>query len=352
MKFLDLIKNLTGKQKILLVIIFIIPFFLFEFINYCTVPDFSDKSIETITVEIPKGSTLQKISEILKSNGLIEDSELFKIWIMSLGKEKDIKAGHFEIPIGLNYAQLAKYLSQAKAKQLKVTLLEGWQIEEIAIKLKNEIGIDARIFIDLTKDTLFIRQFGIECNTLEGYLLPETYYFYWGMSEEAIIRMLVNNTLSIFDSTAQIQMEQLKMDMHEIITLSSIIEGEAILDNERTTISSVYHNRLKKRMKLQADPTIQYILNGPPRRILYRDLEIDSPYNTYKYYGLPPGPINNPGKNSILAAIYPEKTKYLYFVATGDGSHTFSRTGAEHARAKAKFNKVRREVRRQKKLSN
>jgi len=352
MNAVNYIKNLSGRQKSVIVLLMIIPFFICDLINYCTVPEFGDENVNTVTVKIPKGSTLQIIADSLKNKGLIEDTELFKIWIMSLGKEKDIKAGHFEIPIGLNYAQLAKYLSKAKAKQIKVTLLEGWQVEEIALELKNEIGIDADVFIELTKDTAFIQQFGFESNTLEGYLLPDTYYFYWGISEKPIISMLVNSCLAIFDSTAQVQIDKMKMNRHKILTLASIIEGEAILDEERTTISSVYHNRLNKRMKLQADPTIQYILDGPPRRLLFKDLEIDSPYNTYKYYGLPPAPINNPGENSILAAIYPEKTKYLFFVATGDGSHSFSNTATEHARAKAKFNKVRREVRRKNKLSN
>lgn len=120
---------------------------------------------------------------------------------------------------------------------------------------------------------------------------------------------------------------------------------EAIFDEERATIASVYFNRLKKGMPLQADPTIQFILDGPPRRLLLKDLEIDSPYNTYKYYGLPPGPINNPGKKSILATIFAEDTNYLYFVARGDGRHTFSNTLKEHNRAKLAFDKVRKEVR-------
>jgi len=144
----------------------------------------------------------------------------------------------------------------------------------------------------------------------------------------------------------------MKMTVSKILTLASIVEGEAIFDDERAVIASVYYNRLKKRIKLQADPTIQYILQGPPRRLLLKDLAIDSPYNTYMYYGLPPGPISNPGKNSIMAAIYPAKTDYLYFVARGDGRHTFSKTAAEHQRAKQQFDQVRREVYRKKRRSN
>jgi UPF0755 protein len=352
MKIVNYFRNLSGRQKSVIVLFLIMPFFICDLINYCTIPDYNNEEVKTIIVDIPKGSTLQTIADTLKINGLIEDTELFKIWIMSLGKEKDIKAGHFEIPLGLNYAQLAKYLSRAKAKQIKVTLLEGWQIEEIALKLNKELGINKERFIKLTKDTVFIKEFGIKSNNLEGYLLPETYFFYWGMSEKSIIEIMIKNCLALFDSSAQVQLNKLKMNQHKILTLASIIEGEAILDEERPTIASVYYNRLGKRIKLQADPTIQYILKGPPRRLLYKDLEIDSPYNTYKYYGLPPGPINNPGKNSINAAVYPEKSKYLYFVATGDGGHAFSKTAAEHARAKGKFNKIRREVRRKQNLSN
>ena len=352
MKIVKLINNLSSRQKSIIIIIVILPLIICSLVNYCTIPDLTNEMVNTVTVEIPKGSTLQTIADTLKNKGLIQDTELFKIWIMSLGKEKDIKAGHFEVPEGLNYAQLAKYLSQAQAKQLKVTLLEGWLIKDIASKLNEKLDIDEKVFVDLTKDTAFISELGIDQINLEGYILPDTYYFYWGMEEKLILKYLVNNCLSIFDSTALMQMDKLKMNKHQILTLASIIEGEAILDKERKTIASVYYNRLRRKIKLQADPTIQYILEGPPRRLLYKDLEIDSPYNTYKYYGLPPGPINNPGKKSIEAAIYPDTTKYIYFVATGDGGHAFSRTAAEHAKAKAKFNKVRREVRRNQKTAN
>jgi len=137
----------------------------------------------------------------------------------------------------------------------------------------------------------------------------------------------------------------------EIITLASIIEGEALYDVERPIISGVYHNRLQKRMKLQADPTIQYIIKDGPRRLLNKDLKIKSPYNTYLNKGLPPGPINNPGKESIIAALFPNENEYLYFVARGDGFHKFSKTEKEHLIAKKKFQKIRRQVRRRTKTN-
>ena len=128
---------------------------------------------------------------------------------------------------------------------------------------------------------------------------------------------------------------------HQVLTLASIIEGEAVLDHERSIVSALYHNRLRSRMRLQADPTIQYIIPDGPRRLFSADLEIESPFNTYIVWGLPPGPVNNPGLKSILAALYPAQVDYLYMVANGDGSHTFSRTMDEHLRAKRRFDRIR-----------
>jgi UPF0755 protein len=275
---------------------------------------------------------------------LITDKDLFILWVTTMGMDRSIKAGYYDVPLGLNHAQLVRYLAQAQAKEIKVTLLEGWNLKQMAQELAKILDLDQEKFLSLTKDTTFIKELGIDAVSLEGYLLPDTYFFYWGIEEKKVISSLVQQCLDIFTSEVMVHLDSINMTPHEIITLASIIEGEAIYDDERDIISGVYHNRLKRKIKLQADPTIQYILDGPPRRLLYKDLQIDSPYNTYKYYGLPPGPINNPGKKSILAAIYPAKTDYLYFVAKGDGRHTFTRSAAQHAREKAKFNKIRREV--------
>ena len=148
------------------------------------------------------------------------------------------------------------------------------------------------------------------------------------------------------------RMAEINLSENEVLTLASIIEGEAIFDSERPRISGVYHNRLKKRMRLQADPTIQYIIEDSPRRLLNKDLKIESPYNTYLNYGLPPGPINNPGIESIKAALYPEDVDFLFFVARGDGYHTFTRTEKEHNEAKKEFQKIRRKNKKSKKANN
>lgn len=343
------------KKNIILTIVtasfLIIAGLVFFVINYFKVPEIQ-KSSKKVTVIILKGESISAIADSLLAKNLIGDKDLFLFWITALEKDRSLKAGYYEIPLGLNYPQLIQYLSEARAKEMKVTLVEGWKVDDIIRELSQDLNLNESKFIELTQDSGFIGDLGIKANSMEGYLLPDTYFFYWGMDERQIIEFLVSQCFAIFDQRIMARLDSIGMTRHQILTLASIIEGEAIFDDERKLISSVYHNRLKRRIKLQADPTIQYILGGPPKRLLYKDLEIDSPYNTYKYYGLPPGPIKNPGKKSILAAIYPARTDYLYFVATGDGRHTFSKNAADHAKAKAEFNKIRREVYRKKKYEN
>jgi UPF0755 protein len=343
-------KKLTFFRKSIIIFILALPVVIVLIVDYIRVPELNEE-FERIAFIIDKGSSIDTIADSLLAKGLIKDKEIFILWLTTLDKDRLIKAGYYEIPKGLNYAQLISFLSKAPSKEIKVTLIEGWRIEEIAQELHKQINIEVDRFLFLAKDSIFIHKLGVKANSLEGYLLPDTYHFYWGVSEETAIKYLVNQCLAIFTDEVKNQITKYNMDIHNILTLASIIEGEAIVDDERKIISSVYHNRLNRRIKLQADPTIQYILDGPPRRLLLKDLEIDSPYNTYKYYGLPPGPISNPGKKSILAAIDPEKTNYIYFVARGDGKHSFSTNASEHQKAKAQFDQVRREVGRNKRLS-
>ena len=182
--------------------------------------------------------------------------------------------------------------------------------------------------------TKILEQYKVDASSLEGYLYPDTYYLYHDSSPEEIIDILLSEFWKKFDENLQDRANQLGFTVHEVVTLASIIVGEAMLDSERSTISSVYHNRLKINMKLQADPTIQYIIPGPPKTLSNRDLRIKSDYNTYQNYGLPPGPINNPGIASIKAALYPEDTNFLFFVAQGDGSHAFTTNEKDHEEAK------------------
>ncbi|MEX2088727.1 MAG: endolytic transglycosylase MltG, partial [Bacteroidota bacterium] len=179
------------------------------------------------------------------------------------------------------------------------------------------------------------------------YLMPDTYRFFWQTEEREIIERMVNEFKSFFVDSLKSRQKGMNMSLNQVLTLASIVEGETSLDRERTTVAGVYHNRLKRRMRLEADPTIQYIVPDGPRRLLYSDLKIDSPFNTYRNYGLPPAPIGSPGRLSILATLYPEQHAYLFFVADGTGGHKFSRNYAEHQRAVREWRRARRELQQQ-----
>jgi UPF0755 protein len=213
-----------------------------------------------------------------------------------------------------------------------VTIYEGLRGTQIARILKREVGIDSLKLVQQFGDTSLLRVSNHGAFSLEGFLLPDTYEFYWQVDEKEIVRDMLAEFRKFFSDSLQRQAHKMKMTIGQVLTMASIVEGETVLDRERPIIAGLYYNRLHRRMKLEADPTIQYIVPDGPRRLLYNDLKIDSPYNTYKNYGLPPGPINNPGRKSILAALYPAKHNYLYFVADGLGGHRFARTFDEHLR--------------------
>lgn len=297
---------------------------------------------------IHRGMSLQQIADSLAQQGFITARDRFIFADKILGWGNQLKAGRYALPPAASNLTLYKIFREGKAAQLRVTLPEGKTAEDFAGILRRALDIDSTDFVRLAQDSALARQLGVPAAHLEGYLYPDTYNFYWGTSPKDIIRVMVQEFHRRMEDSLAQRANELGLKLQEVVTLASIIEGEAMVDSERAIIAAVYHNRLRKGILLQADPTIQYIVPGPPRRLLKRDLEIDSPYNTYRYPGLPPGPVNNPGMASIRAALYPAGVEYLYFVATGDGSHRFSRTLSEHLKAKREFDKVRARVRREK----
>ena len=295
-----------------------------------------------VKVTIPKGASLNEVGITLKKNNIIQNKQFFQLAVKILGYEKDIPAGRFRIEkASTNYA-IIDQLVNGKQLTKKVTIREGWTISMIAKELDEKLGIKTHFFEDATHNKNLLDKWGIQAKSFEGYLFPNTYQFNENELPSDIINVMVQEYKRNLSDEMLVQMNQIKMSEQEVLTLASIIEGEAIYDKERAIISGVYHNRLKKGMRLQADPTIQYILEDGPRRLLNRDLKIVSPYNTYLNKGLPPGPINNPGIESIKAALFPTESDYLYFVARGDGYHTFSKTEKQHNKAKRDFQKVRR----------
>tara|TARA_B110000438_G_scaffold52507_1_gene52718 strand:- start:4942 stop:5991 length:1050 start_codon:yes stop_codon:yes gene_type:complete len=302
---------------------------------------------DSVKVTIPKGASLKEVSATLQDYNIIRNERSFQLAVKTLGYEKDMPAGRFKLVKASTNFDIIDQLVNGIQVNKRVTILEGWTIDIIAEELQDKIGVDPDEFKNACKNELLLWKWGISEESVEGYLFPNTYLF----SEEEDIQDIIGRMINQFKQRITVEfrdrMKELGMDEKEIITLASIIEGEAIYDRERPVISGVYHNRLNIGMRLQADPTIQYIIEGSPRRLLNKDLKIKSPYNTYLNEGLPPGPINNPGIESIKAALYPVETDYLYFVAKGDGYHTFSRTKEEHNIAKRKFQKIRRQLKKQ-----
>jgi len=338
--------------KIFFILIFLAVIITgYFFYNKIFLPPKGEFSKDPIEVKIKPGFSLRIIADTLESKGLITKKEDFILASKLFKNVNRLKAGRYFIPQGLSIYKVMNIIVKGKISNIKVVIQEGLISTQIASILAKKVEIDSAKFIRLLSDTSIINQFNIRSNSLEGYLFPNTYFFHWGITEKEIIKILLKEFNRNFTDSLKTVAKDKGWTVGQILTLASIIEGEALIDSERAVISSVYHNRLNKRMLLQADPTIQYLIPDGPRRLLNKDLKIDSPYNTYLYPGLPPGPVNNPGKNSIVAAIYPAKTDYIYFVAKGDGGHIFSKTLSQHLLAKSKFDAYRRKIKRQQRLN-
>lgn len=340
------------KARVFLtLIVLIIASVIYYFVSRIFLPITGGAIGSRIEVQIKNGLSVRAIADTLARRGIINDSNDFIFTTRLFKNSGRLKAGQYNFSTTLSPYHAMKILVAGSYSSTRVAIPEGMTGYEIASLLRKKTDIDSSRFIDLVFDHRFIASLGIKLNSLEGYLFPNTYDFEWGINEEAIIKILVNEFQRHFSDSLNNYVFEKGWTIHQIITLASIIEGEAMVDSERAIVSAVYHNRLKQGILLQADPTIQYIIPDGPRRLLRKDLAIDSPYNTYRYRGLPPGPVNNPGLESILAAINPAHVNYLYFVAKGDGSHIFSRTLREHQIAKQRFDEFRRMINRKKKAN-
>jgi UPF0755 protein len=323
------LKNLFSKKELFIIIIFFFVVLGWSYYVFFTPNYYSGKS--PVRFAIVKGEGLDQITNRLYEQGIIPNKTSMKIAAFIYGAEKKIRAGRFEIPNGLSYLDLIELFLYGKADFLvNVKLYDGSRIKSMAATLKVNAFIDSASFVDVCNDRSFIDSLGLDYPTIEGYLLPQQYSIYERSSPREVIGIIYNGFKKFFNDSLKNKSKELGYSVHEIVTLASIIEGETKKKEEMPVIAEVYYNRLKRGLKLEADPTIQYLIEGKWRRLLYQDLKTKSPYNTYMYYGLPPGPINNPGKPALLAALYPDNNNYLYFVADGNGGHKFSRTYSQH----------------------
>lgn len=293
----------------------------------------------TVSIMVEEHDPFSRVSRALKDGKVIADDYLFSRLAIMTGVDKSLIPGRYDFSGKVSLYQVLRKFKTHDIATLLLTIPEGFTIAQIASRLSEQMEIDSAAFVRLANDTAYTEA---EYNAwgLEGYLYPETYRLWYGMKVKDIIHVMVSEferrTAGVFDTPATGGLTR-----EEILILASIIEAEAYFEDEMPVISSVYHNRLRKGMRLQADPTVVYAMGGVDRPLLYRDLEYESPYNTYRHKGLPPGPINSPRLAAIEAAISPDQTDYLYFVADGTGRHVFSTTLRQHNRAKNKAKTVR-----------
>lgn len=297
-----------------------------------------------VLVTIPQGASVDEIANILYSNGLIEHPKLFGLAARFLDADTKLHSGMMKLALGQSLIDVIRTLTTAKAVGVAVTIREGLTTMQIAGILAHELNLDSAGFMEATRDSALLAKLQLHAPSAEGYLFPDTYFLRGSEGPSEVIERMVENFRVQMPPDIQPRLSALGMSLHGALTLASIVEWECMVRSEARVISSVYHNRLHKGMPLQADPTVAYALGKGPSRLYFRDLKVDSPYNTYMYPGLPPGPINNPGRHSLEAALNPAQTPYLFFVAQGDGTHAFTSTLNDHLNAKQKLDELRRAV--------
>ncbi|NIM91055.1 MAG: endolytic transglycosylase MltG [Candidatus Aminicenantes bacterium] len=328
--------------KIVLVVAAVIPLFLsawFSFEFYFA-PKTSPKEIFFV---VDKGQGVHDIAQNLKEKRVIKNKQSFLLGYKIYYSSKSLKAGEYMFNLPMSPKDILKIITDGKVYLHSLTIHEGLTRKEIARHLASLHFTDEEEFLAASSKTDTISSLDKEALSLEGYLFPETYHFPKGISAKKIISTLVSQFKEVFSEEWQKRAREIKMTPREVVILASLIEKETSLSEEKELVSAVFHNRLRIRMKLDCDPTIIYVLKEEGSfkgRLLKKDLRLNSPYNTYRNRGLPPGPICSPGRESLEAALYPAQEKYLYFVSKKDGSHHFSISFKEHQNAVRKYRKI------------
>ena len=293
-------------------------------------------------VVIPPGVTFRAAADSLRRVKLISSARLFRAYASFTGRDRALKPGTYVLARNMSWGELIDALTEGRGIVHTFTIPEGWSIADMAPTIAAATGVPADSILAAARDSSLRQSVGAETSSLEGYLFPDTYTFPDGANAHGIVEALVRRFEDVWKPEWNVQLSKLALTRNELLTLASIVEKEARRPEERPVIAAVYLNRLKRGMRLQADPTVQYAIGKHVDRVLFRHLEIDSRYNTYRYSGLPPGPIASPGEASIVASLFPANVPYLYFVAHPDGHHEFRTTFAEHAAA---IRAVRKEAR-------
>lgn len=295
-----------------------------------------------VRVTIPTGATLQAVADSLAAHGIVRDARRFSVVARLKGLERDLQAGIYDLRVGERIDTVLAVLSEGRTASLRFTVPEGLTVRDLAGLAESELRIPAESVVAAARKFAQEGAIAGAGPVLEGYLFPDTYALPVGVTAEELVDRMLEGFGATWLPSWTDRLDTLGLTRHQVITLASIVEGEARLDAERRTIAGVYHNRLRRRMPLQADPTIQYAIElatgERPGRLYLKDYRFPSAYNTYLHPGLPPGPVSSPGRASIEAALYPADVPYLFFVARGDGSHEFNTTYRDHVNA---INRIR-----------
>ncbi|MCK8828398.1 endolytic transglycosylase MltG [Natroniella acetigena] len=323
-------KVLKRTGILLLLVLVLINFALFNYGRQLLEPvDYNLTQTDKL-VEIEPNTSINRIGKMLYQKGLIRSPFIFRIYLRVKDLSTGVQAGHYKLNSGMSTPEIIDKLVRGETADYTITVFEGARVEQIADLLARE-GVDRDKFLGLArhKKLDFLPERDDVKYNLEGFLYPNTYRIPYGSSERDVIRIMVNEFKRQVNFLEE-QIEDSDYDLYEIVTIASLIEGERKVASEEPLIASVIYNRLEIGMRLQLDATVQYSLPEHKSRLLYRDLEVDSPYNTYKISDLPPGPINNPSLSAMRSALNPAETDYLYYVATTGGYHEFTRTYQEH----------------------
>jgi UPF0755 protein len=321
--------------------LFILLIPVIAFISYALL--FSPQTPQKpVKLQIQPGTGLNKVALDLQEAGTIRSALAVKLlarWNHQSGK---IQAGHYQFKNPATPGEILDRLIQGDVEKVSLTVPEGFTLQQIITRIAEKGFGRKKELLELASDTNFIHSLGIKADSLEGYLFPETYLFAPGIDEKALLTMMVSQFRTHTDSILKNDAKKLGLNLHQWVTLASIIEKETGMVEEMPLIASVFHNRLKRNIPLQTDPTVIYGIKDFDGNITRKHLKTPTPYNTYLIRGLPPGPIASPGLAALEAAAHPAATKYLYFVARGDGGHQFSKTLKEHNAAVRKYQLRRR----------
>ena len=284
-------------------------------------------------VTIPKGASFRIAAESLAANGFVGNARLFGLYATIRGRDRSMRYGTYMLAPGASWAELLDDLRRGKGIVHTVTIPEGYDLAQIVPLLAEALGVSRDSLEMAVRDTSLLHELDAPTPNLEGYLFPDTYTFADKVTAHEAVRTMVRRFQSLWNPEWNAALDSLKLSRHDAVTLASIVEREVRRREEGPVVAAVYLNRLRAHIPLQADPTVTYALGKRPGRVYYKDLRINSAYNTYRVLGLPPGPIGSPGLASLTAAIHPAKVPYRFFVAHPDGHHEFRRTFREHLEA-------------------